>query len=333
MMDIKRLYQYAKDGVISFHKHDTEDLIIWNYKQKCQYDFLWDDYTSMCRGLITDLEGKIIARPFPKFFNLGEHQGDDCRLPPINWDQPYRVTEKLDGSLGIVYPTKDGHAVATRGSFVSDQAIKGTEMLKKLDIVFDPKLTYLFEIIYPENRIVVDYGDTEDLVFLDVIDTETGESKDDRDTGMSRVEMANLKGDNREGIVVTFKDGTRIKIKMDEYVRLHRLITGTNARSIWDILRTGGDLKELVERVPDEYFDWVKKTEIDLVKKYQTIKWKCTEDYGSILHIKDRKAFALEANKRMYPSILFKMLDDRPIDELIWKMIRPEHSVPFQQEI
>ena len=39
-----------------------------------------------------------------------------------------------------------------------------------------PGKTYLFEIIYPENRIVVDYGDYKGLVLIDVIDNETGKS-------------------------------------------------------------------------------------------------------------------------------------------------------------
>ncbi|MDX2149564.1 MAG: hypothetical protein SFV54_02440, partial [Bryobacteraceae bacterium] len=32
----------------------------------------------------------------------------------------------------------------------------------------------MFEILYPEHRIVVDYGGLEDRVLLDVIDNETG---------------------------------------------------------------------------------------------------------------------------------------------------------------
>jgi hypothetical protein len=38
------------------------------------------------------------------------------------------VTDKLDGSLGILYPTPDGHAIATRGAFVSEQALHATEL-------------------------------------------------------------------------------------------------------------------------------------------------------------------------------------------------------------
>jgi RNA ligase len=59
------------------------------------------------------------------------------------------VWEKMDGSLLIVFWYEGKWIVATRGSFTSDQAIKGVELLKKYntDIMFR-HLTYCFEIIY-----------------------------------------------------------------------------------------------------------------------------------------------------------------------------------------
>ncbi len=77
----------------------------------------------------------------------------------------------MDGSLGIVFWYEGKWILATRGSFTSDQAIKGAEILKKYntDIMFR-HLTFCFEIIYKNNRIVVDYGDDEKLVLLGTFD-------------------------------------------------------------------------------------------------------------------------------------------------------------------
>jgi RNA ligase len=86
-----------------------------------------------------------------------------------------RVFDKMDGSLGILYPTSQGMAVATRGSFTSEQALKATEILHEkypewAQITYDwfrsnfdanwyeVNYTDLVEIVYPENRIVVDYA-------------------------------------------------------------------------------------------------------------------------------------------------------------------------------
>lgn len=331
---------------ISEQKHIEFDLIIWNYTAACQYDFAWDEYTRICRGLITDLEGNIVSRPFPKFHNLSEHLGDDSRLPSLNWKQNFYVTEKFDGSLGVLYPTPKGYKIATRGSFISEQSIKGTMLLSKLTQNFHPHYTYLFEIIYPENRIVVDYGDSEKLVLLDVVDTLTGKSvyNFERfareincdcvfDLKLEQKDMEALSGSNREGVVVRFDDGTRIKIKIEEYVRLHRLITGTNARSIWDILQHKGDLKDLLDRVPDEYYNWVKKTEEKIKNDYTSIVVQAVKDFAEAPDYFNRKEFAEYARKTKYPSLLFSLLSGKNYTDYVWKLIKPEHFVPFHQDV
>ena len=160
---------------------------------------------------------------------------------------------KLDGSLGISYATPNGIQIATRGSFTSDQAVHATKLFQERYSALPweaDKYTYLFEVIYPENRIVVDYAGLDDLVLLAVIDTQTGQDVPLPEWFPNRVttydgitDLSALKGmakDNEEGFVVRFSSGLRIKVKFDEYVRLHRLITGVNARRIWELLASGG---------------------------------------------------------------------------------------------
>src|SRR5262249_36061422 len=123
--------------------------------------------TLSCRGLITDEAGTIVARPFQKFFHLAQME----TLP----DEPFEVYEKLDGSLGILYWLGEKPYMATRGQFDSRQAQVATRLLQRYDLpALDRRLTYLFEIIYPENRVVVNYGDRRELVLLAVIETATG---------------------------------------------------------------------------------------------------------------------------------------------------------------
>ena len=164
------LEKYYQDGLLLKQVHPKHDLTIWNYTPRVQYDRLWDDITIQCRGLVTNSKGDIIARPFKKFFNYEEHKPED--IP----NEEYVVYEKLDGSLGILFNYQGEWILATRGSFTSPQAIKGKEILNNHDIsALRKDNTYLFEIIYPENRIVVDYGDEEKLVVIGGIHTETGE--------------------------------------------------------------------------------------------------------------------------------------------------------------
>ena len=154
-MEISVLNDYYERGLITKQSHPNLPLTIWNYTEKVQYENLWNDVTLKCRGLITDnITGKSIVEPFKKFFNHEELVAN--RIPdskiPSKGDYVY-VQEKMDGSLGILFWYGDQWIMATRGSFTSDQAIKGLEMVKNnyfLD-VFLREYAYLVEIIYPEN--------------------------------------------------------------------------------------------------------------------------------------------------------------------------------------
>jgi RNA ligase len=135
------LEKYHQDGLLYKQQHPILPLTIWNYTEKVQYEELWDDITLQCRGLVTDDKGTIIARPFRKFFNL-----EEGKFTPT---EEFEVYAKMDGSLGVVFWYNDEWHIATRGSFTSDQAIKGKEMLKKYPLdKLDKNNTYLFEIIY-----------------------------------------------------------------------------------------------------------------------------------------------------------------------------------------
>ncbi len=137
------LLKYYEDGLLHKQTHPTKDLTIWNYSPKVQYERLWDEITIQCRGLVTNSKGEIVARPFKKFFNYEEHKPED--LP----NEEFVVYEKMDGSLGILFYYENEWILASRGSFTSEQSIKGTEMLKKYPLEkLDKNNTYLFEIIY-----------------------------------------------------------------------------------------------------------------------------------------------------------------------------------------
>ncbi len=320
---------------ITVRKHPTEDLYIYNYTAKTQYDNLWNETTMTCRGLIADGEGKVVSRPFKKFFNLEQVES----LP----NEPFEVWEKMDGSLGVSYWVNGEPRLASRGSFESEQAIKGTEMLhgqyRDSIGVLSPAYTYLFEIIYPENRIVVDYGQTRQLVLLAVIDTYSGKDFSGLDyysiakrftspwyVPVKTLEQLSLiKRSNFEGFVIHFKGGLRVKVKTEEYVRLHRLLTGINERMILqDYLMTGKPIDELIERVPDEFYQWIKSVENKFKTEYRLIEVCAKEKFEELKGSASRKEFAQAAIPTGYSNVLFRMLDGQDYSETIWKMIKPD---------
>ena len=66
-------------------------------------------------------KGRIVARPFKKFFNLSDGRTD------ITGE--YEIYEKMDGSLGILFFYEGEWILASRGSFTSEQAIEGKKIL------------------------------------------------------------------------------------------------------------------------------------------------------------------------------------------------------------
>ena len=339
---LQKLEKYYEDGLLLKQTHPTYDLTIWNYSPRVQYDRLWDDITTQCRGLVTNSNGDIVARPFKKFFNYEEHQPED--IP----NEDYVVYEKMDGSLGILFYYQDSWILATRGSFTSPQAIKGKEILNKHDISAIRKdNTYLFEIIYPENRIVVDYGDEEKLVALGAIHTETGDEIPDsslywlKDCGFEIVTTYKTWGEtydllkeeiskHKEGYVIRFKNGFRMKIKGDEYKRLHRILTNISNRDIWEYVKDEKPLDEILDKVPDEFYDWVKETESNLKTQFNDIKTNIELDFKELIN---KKEFADKVKDNPLRSFLFKRLDSysTQLDKMIWDSIYPTYSKPFKK--
>lgn len=358
----KELRQNIEQGYVSERKHPQAPYYIYNYTPSAQFDQVWNEITLNCRGLILDEAGNIIARPFKKFFNIGEYNQHNFlgKIPNYTW---FDIFDKLDGSLGILYKTPDGKfQIATRGSFESEQAIKGTEifhrMFKNPSEIFLDDYTYLFEIIYPENRIVVNYGNKEELILLAVKNKQTGDEYGYEQllefanrfeipvtqyygrVAYNRHAFLKLGQDipkGAEGFVLKFDNGLRVKIKSEEYTRLHRLITGVSNKSIWDLLRTGQDIDELLYQVPDEFYDWVLETKNDLEVAFEAKR----KSASTILQlnadrIKDWSRKEVAEFFSQYPketrSILFAMVDNKPYEHIIWKQLKPAFSRPFKEE-
>jgi len=338
------LNHYIEKGLVVKQDHPTLPLSIYNYSRTCQYERLWDDVTMDCRGLVLDSEGNVIAKPFRKFFNMEEHKLEE--IP----NEPFEVFEKMDGSLGILFNYKGEWILSTKGSFTSDQAIKGMEIAKRYnyDKICVPGFVYLFEIIYPENRIVVNYGTDERLVLLSIINPE-GKELDYDEIEMDGWDIVNrydgirdyseLKSkipQDNEGFVVKFRNGFRMKIKGDEYVRLHRILTGFSNITIWEYLKDKRDFNEFLDRVPDEFDSWVRNTVEDIKNEYEMI----NSEYKWIFQVlmrssqsETKKGFAELAKKYKHPSILFKMFDGKEYSDYIWKQIRPNYQKPFRKEL
>lgn len=351
-MDEFQLYlDEVELGYIRMNQHpEDSNIVILNYTELATFERRWNEQTLASRGLILDLTDEnlngiiyILAKPFGKFFNYSENPEYES---DIDFTKIKTVMEKVDGSLGISYFFKDEIRFATRGSFNSEQAIKATQIWKKYsDRFFNlngyllAPYTLLVEIIYPENRIVVDYKGQEDLVLLGMISIAKGfcgveysyetivhfasfhkmpYAKQHNLLIDEMIMLQDIISANEEGWVIRFQNDKRLKIKGKEYMEIHRVMYGLSDKAkvkAW----SEGKLAELLLRIPEEF-----REEIETMDKQLT---KLENDYLEFIlpileHLKkntnSKKEYAMNVNgmqNSYHRKLLFNAYDTGVINK------------------
>jgi RNA ligase len=172
----------------------------------------------------------------------------------------------------------------------------------------------------------------------------------------------------QEGVVVRFvADGTRVKIKEEAYVALHRILTNTSARVLWNFLAvnsckdkytekqlvkelhlgpqkiaqvlTAGDgwLDRVLENVPDEFYAWVRETIDELTREVFRLSTRLKVQFDTMLdeidkagRAGDRKAFAICVQGSPHQGALWNLYQDRDITAYLWRSVYPEAETPFK---
>lgn len=327
-------------------RHSDDGQRIYNYSDAAMYTSgAWDNpAVRQCRGLIADQDGKVVARPWAKFFNYGQKEAGALDLAA-----PVEVTDKMDGSLGIIHLDEAGELrVATRGSFESDQAKHATTWLRSrlepFDLIDLDTFTLLVEIIYPDNRIVCDYGGRDELVLLGAVHIDTGAYYGPTDAALVahwpfarahtfshstlRDSLAAAPRPGAEGLCVRFLDHPHVvKIKQDDYVLLHRIVTGLSERSVWQHMSDGGTLPDLLGPLPDELHDWTRGVWQRIDAAANQANWHARDVHRSILERlplgHSRGDYAEQAKRHPNTSLLFQLLDGRDPHPVILRSLKP----------
>jgi RNA ligase len=197
-----------------------------------------NEWEKECRGIIFDaLTGKLLSRPYHKFFNVHERPESFIADGPL---KPHVVLEKLDGSMircfkaGVnwIWGSKAGETFLTPQveSFVSDKP-QYMQMVKA-----NADCTLIWEWCSRKNRIVVDHPQDR-LVLTAIRRNEDGRYLSHATlVGLAKRlnvevvkeekirinEVPTFGDENFEGIVVRFDTGHMIKVKTEKYLRYHR---------------------------------------------------------------------------------------------------------------
>lgn len=341
LMDAEELVKMVKEGYVRVQRHPVYPYNIACYTKQAMFERVWNDVTMNCRGLIYEQEtGQIIARPFKKFFNFGEPNAPT--FAPDDW---VTVFDKVDGSLGIAYDTPDGPAIATKGSFTSEQALKATELLRTMYPRYqtDDYCTDLFEIIYPENRIVLDYGNLEGLMYLGSVINHSGAHYWNGVLigyyGIPKnhfmvsgefgqiLEHIDLHRPNAEGVVILNEDtGERLKMKQEDYIELHKVMTGLNEKQLWEWFKDYTP-NQIMQKIPEEMHAWASPILEGLDSEFERLANQVIEKFFEVGFNTTRKDFALSIKDLpdWEKGALFARYDGNfeRVGEIIWKVMKP----------
>jgi len=316
-------------------------LTIYTYSTKCVMAGAWDYYTRLSRGLILDEAGNIVALPLEKFFNVNERE--ETLLHNLPKEIP-ELSVKHDGSLVIVFfdPYSDKWVCVTKGAWDNPQVRYATKFVhtRLRKEAMNPEWTYSFELVAPWNRIVLLYQN-EDMILIGVRDrttmwdasysevaavaTDIGVRSVEfwTDRTVETLDMANSEVRNAEGFVARYSNGKRIKFKYSQYLLMHAVVSNLSEKTVWEAVSTKSEID--FTAIPDEYYKWYLERKATLLSKKAELHRKVTASWMATPRFASRGQFAAHW-KTMEPWVtacLFRRLDGKPYDEILWKQLRP----------
>ena len=263
----------------------------YTYTEDTIFNKNWTPHTLCCRGIILDPVAKrIVAIPFPKFFNLGE-----CDTYLTNEELNSSVAyEKYDGSCIIMYYYNGKWNFNTKGSFQSDQAIAAANWMQPkiatYENMLDTNVTYLFEWVGKDNRIVLTYPE-EELILIGAFNNITFEDYDIENIAWSnKTKVATSKPITMDFLQEYVKNVTdhegfviktpykRVKIKTEWYIAAHKIVSDFSPRRVFEevfipTLQTSNPeiITSFQKSMPEEFEEDFLRYYNDFVNQYTLI--------------------------------------------------------------
>lgn len=312
-------------------------LTLFCYSKTCPIDYHWNDITKVCRGLIVNKKAKkIVALPFPKFFNYSELS------PEMVPSGPFESHTKVDGSLAIIYYAENVWRIDTKGGFDTEVGVLAqkffSDEIKKDNL--NPRFTYLCEYCSPYNIVVTPHKESS-LVFLGAYDNGTMEEVNIPDAEISSLGFKlNTKHSfnslqevfdtceklpyHEEGFVLVWPDGFRVKVKGEEYKIAHKAVSNFTPKVVWEMLSETGSAQSLKTVLPEEFWPELDKMEKDLTSQFNTLMSNIKELAKETGHLSDKELGLSLPNLPDYGSFLFcyRKKPER-LEQQLWKKLKP----------
>lgn len=327
--------------------------------------FAWDENDPRgsairreCRGLMFDHAGRLISRPFHKFFNLGER--DDTTIEAVE-DKMAKsgvsVMTKHDGSMVRPVVFGDKLYMATKVG-LTDIGMDATSIISQQKDYIDHMkelllagATPMFEYVGPKNKIVVQYTHN-DLKFLGLRSNHSGNydtssaswklTEEDRKllygpfgepetvsmehrTIQEKIDFIRSQV-GMEGYVWKFEDGHMVKVKNDWYLKRHKIkdVCASDRNIVRLIIDNEIDdvypmVDESIQERITDLKDWVWYSIDNKKATAESLFIEAKAKYGD-----DRGAYAREFSSTLHPidqGILFGMWDGKNAYEPLMQAI------------
>ena len=319
------------DGRKEFVVADRGDHIIINYAVAFADTFapvtsVGDAIRRECRGLIfRKSDGKIIRRPFHKFFNIGEKEETQPDVIKAILDDTSSL-EKLDGSMIAPFEVFKGEI--RWGTKMGD-----TDVAKMVLPFLEARLHYvefarewvtagftpIFEFCSREQRIVIDYPETR-LVLTAMRNMRTGQYL----SYPSMIDAANKYGieyvrelsfdlfaRDVEGVVLRTFKGHMLKMKCESYVRIHKAKDKISVEKNAVDAILNNEIDDLMPELAQEDRDRINRLSEELHDFLNRRAAQLAAEVGyDVFTFGDRKTYALEAQRPQWQkAAVFKLWD------------------------
>lgn len=312
---------------------EENNLILFKYDIDADFN---NPIVKECRGIILDSNSfNIVCRGFDKFFNYQESYADE-----IDWSSAC-VQEKIDGSIIKLWFYADEWHWSTNGTIDANNATANSitnhsfmDLIRMAenyhDIQFDQlntDYTYIFELVSPENKIVIDYGNKYHLYHLGTRNNLTGEEYN-LDIGIDKPHVYNINSFEdcidavgklntedsitNEGFVVVDGHWNRVKVKSPVYVAMHHLMGNhifTKTRCLELLINDPDKATTVIKEFPQythifKYYEY-KIAEVKYeITNFINLTRNLYEEYSH-----DRKIVANIIKKHKYATFGFMSLD------------------------
>lgn len=337
----------AEEGRFAIFNYDmTQSASIDGERRMCDFSL---PEVQEARGIIIDTKTlDVVCWPFRKFGNYGEYYADS-----IDWSTA-RVQEKVDGSIMKLWNDGERWRVSTNSAITNDQPVRfGSHSLtdlfwkaaekQHLDTDrLDPSETYIFELVSPDNTIVIEYPETA-IYHIGTRSNVTGEERNE-DIGIMRpasyplhsldacIDAAgklNAGGKvNREGYVVVDSHWNRVKVKSPDYVAVHHLLSTMSERKLIEAV-LDGEADEIRSYYPQtkDAFDRYERAYARIIETTE----RCLEEFRNMWESTghDRKAFAMAVRGMSYydARLAFRAISGEGAGEVLRKSLRRKELI------